>query len=70
MEYFKDFDAKKMLFRMITLGYTAFLAGFSKSYSASPDVVHALQTGLAFLWQGVWAGFGVDQLFYHHSQTK
>lgn len=69
MEYFKNFDLKKMFFRVITVGYTAFLAGFSKDYVASPDLAHAVQAGVALMWQGLWAGFGIDQLIFHNTKS-
>jgi len=59
-----------MLFRMITIGYTAFLAGFCKDYAASANLSHAFNAGIELVIQGAVAGFGVDQLFYHHSQTS
>lgn len=70
MKYFQNFDVKKMLFRMFTVGYTAFLAGFCKDYVTSANLAHATNEGLLMLWQGLVGGFGLDQLIYHHSRNK
>jgi len=69
MNYFKGFQFDKMFFRVLTVGGTAFLAAFSKDYAASPDFAHAFQSGLSMLWQGLWAGFGLDQLMFHNSKS-
>jgi hypothetical protein len=70
MGYFKNFDVKKMFFRVVTLGYTAFLAGFCKDYVVSANVTHAINEGTLMLWQGLVAGFGLDQIIYHNTNSS
>lgn len=60
------YDWKVLLFRVLTVGYTAFLAGFCNQYVHSPDLSNALQAGLSSLIQGVVAGFGLDQIIFHY----
>lgn len=67
---YKDFDIKKMLFRMIVAGGTLFLGAFCKQYATLPDLQQAFQMGEQALIQGVILAFGGDQLIYHYQVTQ
>ena len=60
------FNWKITLFRMLTVGYTLFLASFCKQYNLSHDVTVAFHSGLDGLITGVAGGFGLDQIIFHY----
>lgn len=60
------YSLKIMLFRALTVSYTAFLGVFCKEYVTDPNLQHAFSAALPTAVQGLLAGFGVDQLIYHY----
>ncbi|MBS1722324.1 MAG: hypothetical protein JSS66_04870 [Armatimonadetes bacterium] len=62
------FNWKILLERTMTVGIGAFLMGFSKTYTANPDMAQALSVGLQWFVAGIFGGAAYDQIKFRDSK--